>query len=558
MARSSRTASGMPTEYSWRGFGPWYHNAFDLMRRIPSKRDGSASVFDLELSRQVLFTILPDDVRLPWPVDKPPLCITTFTYYDYLQFALICLRTASANLRSEHVYAHVNAADYFRDRLTEQAAKSVVGTFGPWIGTDSVKTSLHHAAQFHIKNAWPGAPTQHKADAFGPAWEHKGKEGWLILRGPSSEVWFDPWVDALRAKGVKFVFGAELQRLEGGDDVVEHAAVRVHGSTMTQVRADHYIMACSPFACRDVFAQSSPSIRNDEQVRKFPGLVQDGQHIQVSFRIGFAEPVLTSSTSYAFILSDSEYNITIMPDDLVFHKDEFLGDGVQSLWTGTACVAYRAGELTGFNVAQSTREGFMREVLHQLHRSRSLDKMIRESNHGRGLASFRIAETEVWHSWVFPQQSDGVATISAPQPKWVTSTTTQRFLPTAATSIRNLVLAGSHTRTNADLWSMEGAAESGRRAAFMLKPNGQNRMQVIPQHKPMVLRALCAVDDVLYLNGLPNVVDLFSSGLLVAVVKYGVQGWIRNAKMPRLRLLLALVWGVLCLRSDSVSAKQFA
>ena len=68
----------------------------------------------------------------------------------------------------------------------------------------------------------------------------------------------------------------------------------------------------------------------------------------------------------------------------------------------------------------------------------------------------------------------------------------------------------------------------------------------------------CAVDDALYLNGLPNVVDLLTSGMLVAVVKYGAQIWLRNAKMPRLRLLLALVWGALCLRSERGSAKPCA
>ena len=35
--RSARKAGdrNMPSEYSWHGMGPWYHNAFDLMRQIP-------------------------------------------------------------------------------------------------------------------------------------------------------------------------------------------------------------------------------------------------------------------------------------------------------------------------------------------------------------------------------------------------------------------------------------------------------------------------------------------------------------------------------------------
>jgi len=546
MARSGRTPEGMPTEYSWRGFGPWYHNAFDMMRRVPSANDAKKSIYDIELSRQVLFTILPDNIVLPWPEDKPPLCITTFTRYDYLAFLLICIRTICADRRSEEVYSKINAADYFRARMTPQASKSVVGTFGPWIGTDSRKTSLHHAAQFHMKNAWPSSngPQVHAADRYGPEWRHKGREGWLMLRGPSNEVWFDPWVAFLKEKGVKFQFATELVNVQGKDDKVTAATMRRVGhSEVFSVVADTYIVACSPFACRKIFQASSPNIRADLQISKFPGLVQDGQHIQISFRIGFAERILTNKKTYAFILSDSEYNLTMLPDDLIFHHDISLGEGVKSLWTGTACVSYVPGQKTGFSAEHVTREGFMQEVLHQMYRSQSLDKMIRESNGGRSLSSFEIARTEVWHSWIFPTESDGVTKVDAPQPKWVTSTNTQAFLPTAKTSISNLILAGSHTRTGADLWSMEGAAESGKRAAFLLKESSVGRT-VIPQYKPVLLRCMCLVDNVLYSVNLPNIIDVILAVFLVCatlgVIQLGL-GSVPLELLPPLALAVGIL-----------------
>lgn len=30
-----REEDNLPTEYSWHGFGPWYHNTFDLLQKIP-------------------------------------------------------------------------------------------------------------------------------------------------------------------------------------------------------------------------------------------------------------------------------------------------------------------------------------------------------------------------------------------------------------------------------------------------------------------------------------------------------------------------------------------
>ena len=37
MARSFRYKNGVPTEHSWRGYGPFYKNVFDIMKRIPVK-----------------------------------------------------------------------------------------------------------------------------------------------------------------------------------------------------------------------------------------------------------------------------------------------------------------------------------------------------------------------------------------------------------------------------------------------------------------------------------------------------------------------------------------
>src|SRR5690242_14658545 len=53
-----RKDEGMPSEYSWHGFGPWYHNTFDVMRQIPF--DDTSSVYEKSLSRPIDFGIVPD------------------------------------------------------------------------------------------------------------------------------------------------------------------------------------------------------------------------------------------------------------------------------------------------------------------------------------------------------------------------------------------------------------------------------------------------------------------------------------------------------------------
>jgi hypothetical protein len=160
-------------------------------------------------------------------------------------------------------------------------------------------------------------------------------------------------------------------------------------------------------------------------------------------------------------------------------------------------------------VEQCTEEQFIAEVKAQLLRCGSLDGLIREANGGRPLASFEIVRFEVWHEWTF--SADG---IRSRQPKWVNATGNLQSQPTQATPVANLLLAGAHTRTAADVWSIEAAVESGRRAAQLVEPE----TTVLPQYRPGWLRLFGVVDDVFYRMGAPHVLELLRAGVLVALV----------------------------------------
>jgi hypothetical protein len=48
-----------------------------------------------------------------------------------------------------------------------------------------------------------------------------------------------------------------------------------------------------------------------------------------------------------------------------------------------------------------------------------------------------------------------------------------------------------------DVWSIEGAVESGRRAAQAIDPG----VKIIPQFKPLCLRVISLIDDACYAAG---------------------------------------------------------
>jgi phytoene dehydrogenase-like protein len=308
----------------------------------------------------------------------------------------------------------------------------------------------------------------------------------------------------LTAKGVEFSWKAPLAKLHFDGSAI-HAAELKGGAT---VRADLYVLATDPFSAAQIVARS-PALEQERELRLFQPLIQDGPHKQVSFRLAFAEPIRFPRARIAVVLADSEFNLTLFAEDQVWKQDVELGENVKSLWTGTSCVSTVPGRIHGLPVTSCTKEQFLEEVEEQILNCQSLDTLIREANGGRSLRTFPILRTEVWHEWRF-----GPEGIQPLHPKWVTTTHTQACLPNQVTSIPNLFLAGAHTRTAADVWSIEGAVESGRRAAKGI----DSRVRVMGQFKPLSLQFLSLLDDVCYGIGAPHVLDLFLGALVIVSV----------------------------------------
>lgn len=424
---------------------------------------------------------------------------------DFIPWAWLMLKTWCANQRSVQHYARLNAAAAWKGVLSDRCYRTWKACMGPWVGSDWTVCSLHTAGQFFRKQLTSHPSHPHRADAEGPAWKHGAGDGWLLLRGPSSEYWFDRWVRHLSNTGVEFSWSDALHRLHFDGSTVTGADLESGRS----VQADLYVVAVDPFAAASIFART-PSLEAQAEICRFRPLVQDGPHSQVSFRLAFPETVRFPRKRTAVLLADTEFNLTLFAQDQVWRQDVDLGEGVKSLWTGTACVGTNPGRIHGLPVIRCTKEQFIEEVLAQIMACQSLDALIREANDGRGLRDFPPLRVEVWHEWTFDQEG-----IRPVRPKWVTTTNTQPHQPDQATGVPNLFLAGAHTRTEVDVWSIEGAVESGRRAARGIDP----RVPVLGQYKHPGLRLLSRLDDMLFKVGAPSILDvLLAAGALFLVL----------------------------------------
>jgi len=190
-------AEGFPTEYSWRGYGQFYKNVFELMKQIPGP--AGKSVYDTELSRPIHF-VLPRD-------DFPKNFDATTSAYDWLQtfspeekskLLWYMLREICSDKRTNE-YAKINANEFLKKSIDPYNLQFLSSVFGPWTGIDPRKESLHHLTNFFRMIQFPdlAEPHYHPPDEDGGEWYHGSGSQWLVLRRPTSEAWFDPWINYL-------------------------------------------------------------------------------------------------------------------------------------------------------------------------------------------------------------------------------------------------------------------------------------------------------------------------------------------------------------------------
>lgn len=482
----------LPTEYSWHGMGPWYVNAFDLMRDIPF--NGAGSIYDLALSRPVDFGIFPDDAGARF-YDRGFRSIPAMFRmgrWEFVKWAYLMFKTWTSNERTRIEYDRLNAAQAWKPLLKDRAYRTWRSCFGPWIGSDWSRVSLYTAGDFFRKQLATRAVQAHKADRDGPAWTQTAGAGWLLFKGPSSEYWFDPWTRHLAAQGVEFFWEKALTKLEfdGGRIVSAFCGEE-------KIEGDIYILALNPFITADILGKT-PALEAQEELKSFGPLIRGGPHVQVSFRVAFSEAIRFPRARTAVVISDSEFNLTLFAEEQVWDKEVDLGENVKSLWTGTSCISSVPGRVYNKPVNTCTKEEFIGEVRAQIFRCGALNELIKEANGGKELKDFPILRIEVWHEWEFSPGG-----ITSRQPKWVNSTDTQAWMPAQKTPVANLFLAGAHTRTQARVWSIEGAVESGRRAAKAV----DGRVAVLDQYLPVWFTVLSGLDDILFRLGAPQLVD---------------------------------------------------
>ena len=476
-AQSSRDINGMPTEHSWRGYGPFYDNLFSILKEIPFK---GGTVHDNILFNRPIEFLLPRDGKgtLTEIENRSPTIADNILLGFYMSTGLF------ANKRLD-VISKTNFKKLMAGKLSHNGRDDFIKMLGPGLGLDENDTSLYDISKYaEIKMA---SRARGNKKAFGD---------WYLLNGPTSVKWIDPWEQFLKAEGVNFHYNCGLKKIHVEGNTVNHVEVK-----NMSIKADAYVICISPYSLADMIANETT---NRPELTKSLNLARPPPHKQIAFAMLFKNKLIFPNPDMVMAFPDSEFNITICQQDNFFLDDPFFKQAGKdkSLWSGTACVTDVPGRVYGKPAVELTKDELCNEIKAQMFSSQELRAIISDQ-------SLDVDYMKIWKNWHV------VNGRLQSHPKWVTSTTTYGNRPSQKTSIDNLYLAGSHTKTTTSLWSMEGAVESGKLVAkYFTEPEYYS-------HDVSFFDPIKKVDDYLYEKNMPSI-SYFIMICIIILIAYSI------------------------------------
>ncbi len=124
-------------------------------------------------------------------------------------------------------------------------------------------------------------------------------------------------------------------------------------------------------------------------------------------------------------------------------------------------------------------------------------------NNGFYINTEDVEYIEIWYEWDFINGKQEQI-----NKKWVNNIYNEKYRPLQKTEYNNLFLSGAHTKTTINIWSMEGAIESGKITANYIldKYNKPHIFHYKHDDDPYYIKIIQYVDNILYKLYLPNIV----------------------------------------------------
>lgn len=474
-----------PQEFSWRAFGPYYHNMYNLLSRIGASDNLSVLVdksVTTDCNAKNTLTVRMGAAPIRDRAVMLSKALTHFTSCD-------ARATESAN---------ENWSEYLASRkVSQDTYNHYVRPLGPLLGFDNDRAStydvLRHAELF----------ANDAADMYSP--------GYKFTNIPTGMALFQPLVKRLTTLGVVIILDATITKINVSGGIVTSVNANVRGRAINY-KASRFVCALS---LETVCGLLTPELtRADPNLLQLNELSRLGRQVQLSVQYYLDRPVYTKVLTDYLYLEESPWALIIIAEGAIWGKKINLADycdpAVKEIWSVGVCETHKPGLLHKKPFVNCNEQEIREEVWYQVLSAKGIYESV------CGLKDAKVLDFKMWPSFYY---RDGK--MDTTEPKFANNVGTKPLRPGYRTMIPNLYIGAAYCDTTVGVHSMEGAVEAGKNAAssIMQDCNINNDIYIHNHGRslPLILGPVRAIDSIMYSMGLPHIGLIL---LLIIIVIY--------------------------------------
>ncbi|MGH9344313.1 MAG: hydroxysqualene dehydroxylase [Terriglobia bacterium] len=312
-----------------------------------------------------------------------------------------------------------------------------------------------------------------------------------LLNGPTNDVWLQPWVTYLRAKGVKFCENTLVKSFAASPAGITAITAENNGQETT-ITADYYISAIPVEAMTplvdDRMKALAPSLAS---LHKIDTAWMNG----IQYYLKQDVPLQFGHSLYA----DSPWALTSISQKQ-FWKAGMLAEFGDGSLGGILSVDISDWEVPGIVYGKPAMQCSSSEIEKEVWQQIKVHVNV---------AGAEILEDRNLLQWFLDPdvQFPNPTAVTNLEPLMINTAGSLQYRPEASTEIPNLFLASDYVKTYTDVACMEAANEAARRAVNALLERAASsapRATLWPLSEPDVFQPLVDYDRLRFKLGLPH------------------------------------------------------
>jgi uncharacterized protein with NAD-binding domain and iron-sulfur cluster len=491
----TRGRPDLPGEHGFRFFPGFYKHLPDTMKRIPYQGKPNGVFDNLVQGSEYLLAAAPDKapvILVRYPVTPedwrtvllelfsvPKLGLATDEVAFFVDRLLTILTTCQERRLAE--YEKISWWDFI-------AADRMSAAYKLYLATGLTRSLVAMRAEVGSTRTVGDIFLQLILTLLSPLEQFD-----RVLDGPTSEVWLQPWLDYLTARGVSFHFGSTATSFVCAGRRLSGVVVRDGSGAERVVTGDYYIAAMP--------VERLAPIVSPEMIAADPALGRLGE-LNVAWMNGFQfflkndVPMVHGHANYP----STPWALTSIS------QAQFWPGGITRYGDGTVqgCLSIDISDWETPGIVfhkpardVATRQDVATEVLAQLRATLDPERA-------------KVVDDTNIHSWfidtdiVLPNPAGATVNL---EPLLINTADSWKDRPEAASAIENFFIASDFVRTYTDLATMEGANEAARRAVNSILARSGSRAapcHIWPLEEPIVFLPFQEYDLLRFKLGLPH------------------------------------------------------